>query len=228
MSSAPVRARLVWSGLLVTVIGMLVLAGADLTSSRPEAAAGTLLFLGGVAVAVRGGALRDFRAQTSFKTELADAITGRARPPGRADAVVADPSARADARATETEHAHVLRRRSAAPRPRLDGRVGGPTLLGVTLAMVLAQGLFPISVTGQDHGLRALGLSVLAGLCGLRIGWVDGHHPVAAAVAMLTGFGLLASAVLGDHDSSAVPWFTGTCGALVLIAAALGRTTDRG
>ena len=100
MSAAPVRARLVWSGLLVVILAMSILAVADLTGSPSAGILGAALFLAGAVVSVRGGALRDFRAHTSLGAELADAFAGRERSPGPADQVVTDPPARADARTT--------------------------------------------------------------------------------------------------------------------------------
>ena len=212
-----VRPRWVWGGLVLAVGGAALLGLGIALLSWWLSVVGAVVLLAGIAVGLRGGVAYDAH-QVSARGELQKVVEGETRKGIVPGEMVHDPDAeRASLEAEQTRRV-VEQRSRVAGTPPLAPLAGWALVLLAVFLLFSQWELFPTTETGQDNGLRDLGLGILCGLAGLRIVVAGGRHVVAAVVAVLAGVGLVLSGTLAEHTSAMTPWVVTLCGALALLS----------
>ncbi len=198
---ARVRTRAVWGGTALGLVGIGA-AGLGLSlASRWLGWGGALVAVVGLLAAWRGGIMHDTRGQEPPHHELREVVEGgghRGVTP-QARVVGAETQTRA-ARATERTE-RILARADAVPAPHLR-RPAAFLLLVVGGWLFLSRWLldYPFTVDGQNSALRETGFVVVVVLSALRLR-PGTRSLVASALCLLSGAGLVATALLLPHDA---------------------------
>jgi hypothetical protein len=221
-----VRPRWVWSGLLLALLGTCLLALWIATWRAGAGIGGAILLVLGGAAAMRGGILYDThgaRPVAGEIDEVRDADVHRGTAPGD---MITDPHLRAEARETSRMTDQLLRAAQDAPWRPLD-RLGGILLTTGAAFLVVIQGFYPHTHTGQDNATRSLLLAVVVALAALRI--LLGQRPgrAVSGLAGLVGVALVLLAVLTDHDRSATVVLEIVTGAWIVLASVLSLDHPR-
>lgn len=219
-----VRPRWVWSGLATALVGSCLLAAWFATWRIGFCWSGAALLVLGCAAGLRGGALYDVHGAGSATDELAALVEGRryrGTVPGQ---MVDDEAARRDALRTSSTTATVQRQARRTRRPHLN-RIAAVGLLLAAGFLVSLQGRYPQTPTGKQDAVRALIVSVLAAIAGLRI--LVGQRPGwgASILGAVAGVALIGFALLLPHDRAGMATVEVVVGAWIVLVAAV--TLDR-
>ena len=211
-----VRPRWVWGGLGVLLVGAALLALWIATWWAPAGIAGAAAFTLGAGAAAYGGILYDTHGGRAATQEIDDVRTKhqhRGTAPGD---MVRDERLRDEARATTRMTEALIREAEHAPRPAFD-TLAAALLLASAVCLVLMQGFYPHSHTGQDNALRSLLLAVVIAWCALRLLLAQRPGRAPSLIAALCGVALILFATLTDHDRDATVALEIVVGAWVLV-----------
>lgn len=216
------RPRMIWTGLLTGVVGM-VLAGVGVAVlSWTWSLIGAGLLLVGITVAIGNGILYD--AHTGPPTgEVNDILQGGTRHGIAPRQERSTERSRLKAIEVEDRLDNLKTSTMQAPRPS-PARPAGIVLVVVAAFLFVSQWtLYPPELPGQTNALRALGCAIVLAACGLRIALGRPHrsHRPSAAIAGVAGLLLLFNGFLSAHDSPVTPVTECICGSLVLVSAAI-------
>lgn len=222
-----VRPRLMWSGVIVALVGACLLAlWAATWQPTPGIAGAVLLVAGGLTAAV-AGVLYDThgggRPLTGEIDDLREAHGHQGTKPGD---MITTPRIRAHAATTSRRSEAVRQASQATARPALQP-LGAWLLLIGAVSLIIAQGRYPHTHTGQDNATRSLLLAVVVGLTALRMLVAQRPRRVLSGLPATVGVLLIVFAVFTDHDRHATVYFELVAGAWILVAALLSLDLPR-
>jgi peptidoglycan/LPS O-acetylase OafA/YrhL len=129
-------------------------------------------------------------------------------------------SAREDAMGSNDRTRALEAAATRRPPPHWSLAAGWVLMLVVAVLTAAQWELVAPTTTGRDNSFRDTGLSILLGLAGVRMLTARGaRHPVATAVTLLAGLGLVLAALLAPHDRTGLAVVEAACGALALLGA---------
>lgn len=198
--SHTVRSRWVWGALAGLIVGLVVTGVGIMALSLTWSVLGSVVLVLAGAAAWHGGMFYD-TAPTSVDEIVTDVAHGETREaPGPEDRVG---GAEAAQRAREADEVRDRAMTGPVGVRRDFIRVGALTVLSAGGWLALSQWfVYPVTATGQDNALRAVGVAVVLIFAGLWL-MLHGRSVVATAVAVLASLAMLAVAFLADHDRGA-------------------------
>ena len=220
-----VRPRLIWAGVTITLAGVVVVGVGIAMLSLIVTTVGAALLLFGTSTGLAGGVMYDAVRSPDLGAELRQARRGDVHEGVRAGDLIQTPEALEDAART-AEKADSMLASGGYDVPTI-GPLAGWIIFAAATLLVFVQPWADTSAVSQGSSLRDTGLAIVAALAGLQIALGGGRHRIAAALGLLTGIGLLLSALLANHTEVAAT--AGETVAGVLIAAAsLGTLLNAG
>ena len=215
-----VRPRRVWVGLAVALLGV-ALAGIGLaTSTWPVVGGAVAALVVGGCLSWAGGVMHDASTGLNLREELHAARHDTTHPGVAAGAQTGSIAAHQEAARQGRVTQQVL---NQAHQASTDAwmRPAGWTLLLIAAVLLVSQWeLVAHTTTGRANSYRDTGVAIVLALTGLRLALTRGRHPVAAAVAGLSGLGLLLNGLLAGHDHLSLAVVETAAGAIALACAA--------
>lgn len=225
--NAPVRPRWIWSGVALSLGGLVVIGAGLVLRSWPAAGGGVTLIVVGLGLSWAGGVLWDATSGISPADEVRAVRDGAVRPGVKPGTQVKPSAARAEARRASrvTRVTHEPKASTSRSTALRWAPVAGWMLLLTAAVLLVSQWeLVGHTATGRRSSYRDTVAIIVFGLSGVRLAFTPGRHRITSAVAGLTGGGLVIASVLAAHDHvalAAVEAATGTTAifsALVVLA----------
>lgn len=213
----PVRPRVLWSGMAVTLIAMTCLGAGAAIGSVPWSVAGAIGLFVGLVTAWLGGILRDVHITRSpTRVEARQVEQDDVHPGDAATDRLQGPAIASRTRAINEATRERLSR--PAPRPSVD-RAAGLVLIMLSVWLLVCPAVlgYPFSAEVTNARLREQGLAVVLELAGI---WrlLVGRSRVAFGVGLVAGLALLVSAAVMQPESGVIAVNEAVIGALVILA----------
>jgi hypothetical protein len=216
-----------WSGVVVALTGVCLLAVWTATWHSPVGIAGAVLLMAGGAVATSAGILYDTHGGRPLTDEIDDLRQARTHKGTKPGDMITAPRIRAHAAET-SRRSDAARQASRPPTRPAFQPLGGWLLMIGAAALILAQGRYPHTPTGQHNATRSLLLAVVVALAALRIQAAQWPRRILPLLPAVAGALVVAFALLTDHDREGIVAFELVAGAWIIIAALLTLDQPRG
>lgn len=220
-----VKPRRMWTGVVVALVGICLIALWTATWERAIGIAGGVLLVIGGATAAWGGVLYDTHGRP-VSGELQDLREGGGHEGTAPGDMITKPGVRTDAALTARRIEATRLDSQPQSRPALRP-LGSWLLLIGAVSLVVAQGRYPESHTGQDNATRSLLIAVVVGLAALRLMLAQRPGRLPSAAGVLAGVLLVVLALVTDHDRHAMVVFEVVAGAWILVAGLLSLDRPR-
>jgi hypothetical protein len=197
-----IRSRLVWTGVVGAVAGMVLIGLGMVLGLAWLAWLGVAVLVVGAVVAWRAGILYDVHSSGSLAHEMAALAAGGTVPGHAPGDLEHDEAARRHAEVVSEESRVVLASSTEAPMPPLAPAASLMLLvLGVWTYVAHFVLHYSMSIRGQNTALRDTGLAAVIILTALFLRHV-GPSRIASALALLWGGLLVLAGVLAPHAST--------------------------
>jgi hypothetical protein len=186
---------MVWSGVLLAVVGAITVGAGIIAPSLPVSVVGVALLALGTFLGAKGGGLYDARPEFEAHHDVMDAVRGRTHEGVAPGDMVRDDQVRRDAAITAAKVDRIESRRPTEHEPM--AVPAGIALLLLSVVLLIAQGsLTAQTPNGLSVSLNDTYIAIVLGLVGFRIATVPGRRPVAASLAVVCGLGLILQGAL--------------------------------
>lgn len=223
-----VRPRWVWSGLLLILVGLVVLALGLVGRSLVWSLVGPVVAAVGGFLTWRGGVMYDVHGSRPLRQEATELVHDDVHEGRSPTERMSHETAEQIARGNDERRRELLARVESDDFPSL-APVGVVVLLLMAVWLFVSQFVlaYPFTATGQSNALRDTGFAIVIGLCGL---WMRqlGPRPVATGLCLLCGVLLVVFALTQSHAAGRTEWNEILTGAVVIGAAALTVSPGRG